>query len=330
MCRVDFRAPHIVAERINDYFTSDNAYSVYLNTITSLINPIFAAGTIYMSNENKALRELGKYRFAQDGVGKAFERLCKIVDILRSDIGCPWDREQTPLTLRSSLLEETCELLESIDDADGDHTREEIGDVFLVLSLIANMHNGAQEHESAFMLSVLNDVSEKLLRRHPHVFGESVAADSSEVIQHWDRIKELEKGNHRTSRMDGVPHTYPPLLRAEKLQHRAAKDGFDWPNADGARSKIDEELAEIDELDGHETSAEKQEELEMEIGDLLFSVVNFARKHGISASIALARAARKFERRYRIMEQMASENGTELKGQHLDDLERYWEKSKGQ
>ena len=181
---------------------------------------------------------------------KASNRLYSIVETLRGEGGCPWDREQSPLTLRGDLIEETYECIEAIDEQNPDHIREELGDLFLLVTMISYMY----QQEKLFTVSdVLNDISEKLIRRHPHVFGELRAENqegtlsSGMVLDNWARIKVEQEGRKpKDSVLDEVSRGLPPLDRAWKLQKKAAKQGFDWPNVKGALDKLKEELAEVE------------------------------------------------------------------------------------
>ncbi|GAB1482709.1 nucleoside triphosphate pyrophosphohydrolase [Treponema sp.] len=234
----------------------------------------------------------------------AFEKLYEIVKRLRAPDGCPWDREQSPLSLRSDLIEETYECVEAIDNRDAPHIREELGDVFLLATMIAYMH----EQEGSFSVAdSLEEVSEKLIRRHPHVFGKSSASTNEEILTEWARIKiEVEGKKPKDSLLDSVSRAIPPLDRANKLQKKAAKVGFDWPSVDGVWSKVEEELEEAKEaLQDHErqkgqqkgSNIETAEKLEGELGDLLFSVVNLCRYLKVDPSVALQKANLKFTHR---------------------------------
>ena len=287
---------------------------------------------------NEAVNRLYKADWNSHEVGEHFAHLYRIVYILRSDVGCPWDREQSFGSLRNDLLEEAYELVEGLVDGDLEAIQEESGDLFLLMcmfSVMADQQQSGTEYEPSrqarFMNSVLASVSEKLLRRHPHVFGDHVVENSDEVVQHWDSIKAKEKQGSRTDRLDGIPRSYPPLMRAYKLQSRASKDGFDWPNADGPRQKVDEELSELDEeITSAASDRTEHRELEQELGDLLFSVVNLARKLGVSPDIALQGANDRFEARFRHMEADAKSSGVSLSDLKLDELDRRWDEAKRQ
>jgi tetrapyrrole methylase family protein/MazG family protein len=241
------------------------------------------------------------------------DRLAKIVAQLRSPDGCPWDREQTHESLKSHLLEECYELIDAIDAKDDEELKEELGDLLLQVVL----HSQMAAEENRFTLEdVAGVIADKLIHRHPHVFGEIRLPDSEAVLNQWDRIKRVEKID-RVSALDGVPKTLPALARAQKIQGKAARVGFDWSDAAGPLEKIHEELREV------ETTPES--ELEEEIGDLLFAVVNFARKKKLDAEQTLNRATRKFTNRFQEMERLANERGLELASLSLEEMDRFWE-----
>jgi tetrapyrrole methylase family protein/MazG family protein len=253
--------------------------------------------------------------------GEAFEGLYDIVRTLRSPEGCPWDREQTPATLRSALLEEAYECIEAIDDQDSAHTREELGDLFLLVSMIAYMH----EQEEAFTVAdVLREIGSKLVRRHPHVFSNAKVASSDEVLAQWDRIKtDIEGRNKDSSALSGVPKSLPPLERAYKMQKRAAKVGFDWTNERDVFGKVEEELGEV-----RERLADKGHALAEELGDLLFSVVNLCRFVGIDPALVLHRTNEKFTRRFSAVEDGMRERGQEMSADTMATMDELWEAAK--
>jgi MazG family protein len=247
------------------------------------------------------------------------ERLAVLIEVvrrLRSPQGCPWDREQTHGSLRATMLEEAYEVLEAIDEQSLPKLREELGDVLLQVL----MHGVIAEEAGEFSLGdVANVVREKLVRRHPHVFGSTVVAGADDVLRNWEALKAAEYG--RESALDGVQRSLPALQWAWSLQRRAATVGFDWPDVDGALDKIREELDELRE-------AATVEEREAEFGDLLFTMVNVARKLGINPEDALRGTTGRFEARFRMMEQAARADGRALKDLQLEDLDRYWEAAK--
>ncbi len=260
----------------------------------------------------------------------SFDRLYGVVRRLRAPDGCPWDREQTPASLRGDLIEETYECVEAIDEKDPGHVREELGDLFLLATMLAYMH----EQEGSFTVSdALETVSDKLIRRHPHVFGESDAKTSAEVLDQWARIKVEQEGRvPKDSILDEVSTALPPLDRAHKLQKKAAKVGFDWDDIGGVWAKIDEELGEAKEAcRSHAAGAadEDREHLEEELGDLLFSVVNVCRYLKVDPSVALHKTNVKFLRRFKHVEKRMKEAGSPMEAGRLEEMDRYWNEAKG-
>jgi tetrapyrrole methylase family protein/MazG family protein len=273
-----------------------------------------------------------------DAEAKAFKRLYGIVTQLRGEGGCPWDREQTPFSLRGDLVEETYECIEAIEEGEPDHIREELGDIFLLVTMIAYMH----EQEGLFSVSeVLEGLSEKLIRRHPHVFGEASAGKAvvdaakalspEEALRNWARIKvHLEGRKPKDSILDEVSRGLPPLDRAWKLQKKAAKAGFDWPDAAGVIEKVREEIKEVEEVMRISNDIEKAENaaLEEELGDLLFSAVNLCRFFDIEPSLAIQRTNSKFTERFKYVEKRIKENGMEMSAQSLAVMDKYWNEAK--
>ncbi|MDR1400389.1 MAG: nucleoside triphosphate pyrophosphohydrolase [Treponema sp.] len=264
---------------------------------------------------------------------RAFKDLYDIVIRLRAPDGCPWDREQTPLSLRSDLIEETYECVEAIEEQDSEHIKEELGDVFLVTTMLAYMH----EQEGHFSVAdVLETVSQKLVRRHPHVFGNETVKDSAEVLRNWARIKVDQEGRKpKESILDEVHRGLPPLERAYKLQKKAAKVGFDWLLVKGIYEKLEEELNEsreaTDALAEQTTEEGKkiaQAHLEEELGDVLFVVVNLCRFLRVDPSIALARANSKFSRRFTFIEQRMKERNRKMNREHIELMEDLWHEAK--
>jgi tetrapyrrole methylase family protein/MazG family protein len=256
----------------------------------------------------------------------AFGRLCGIIEKLRGEGGCPWDREQTPETLRGGLIEETYECIEAIDEKDSVHIQEELGDLYLLVTMIAYMH----EEAGAFSVgTVLDGVCEKLVRRHPHVFSRlknQDAPSSSQVLDNWAKIKVEQEGRKpKDSVLDGVSRSLPPLDRAWKLQKKAASLGFDWPALDGVLEKVREELAETEaEIAGADAEEPVLPALEAELGDLLFSVVNLCRFLKVEPSVALQRTNVKFERRFKQVEKRTKETG----GAAPAAMEQFWQEAK--
>ena len=245
-----------------------------------------------------------------------------IVKILRGEGGCPWDREQTHESIRREMLEEAYEVVEAIDEGSPEHLKEELGDVLLQVVF----HSDIEADAGRFDLDAVADrVSQKLILRHPHVFGDVSVSGSGEVLQNWDKIKRVEKHQETvTSSLEAVARSLPALWRAEKIQKKAAKAGFDWPTADGALNKVSEELSELrDAMDGR---GDVQEEL----GDLLFACVNVARFVKADPEVSLKDACDKFIGRFRAMEEMAKGSGRELDAMSLQELDQLWEAAKAQ
>lgn len=254
--------------------------------------------------------------------GKQLSRLRAIMHRLRAPGGCPWDAEQTHESLVTNLIEETYETVDTIRRADHEHLKEELGD--LLLQVI--FHSELAEEAGRFNLDdVARGISDKLVRRHPHVFSQSDAATSDEVLKQWDEIKRAEKGDERKPFLHGVGKGLPALVRAAKLQKKAAKTGFDWPEEQGVLDKIREETRELDEA----LHTKDPKAVEEELGDLLFSVVNLARFRQLDPEVVMATANAKFEKRFDLMEQSLATQGLTLEAATLDHMEAAWQAAKG-
>ena len=249
------------------------------------------------------------------------EDLREIIALLRSDQGCPWDREQTHESIRRNFIEETYEACEAIDTGDAKLLCEELGDVLTQVMFHAHI----EEEQGRFNLDDVADVTcKKLIYRHPHIFGDATAANSSEVMENWDELKRREKRYETVAEaMEGVAKSLPATWRAEKIQAKAAKVGFDWPDALGAMDKLEEELGELKEAIQCGTG------LQEELGDLLFSVINVARLLDIDPEEALHRTSDKFIRRFAYLEQAAAEQGQALTDMTLDQMEHLYQEGKG-
>lgn len=248
-------------------------------------------------------------------------RLRAIMHRLRAPRGCPWDAEQTHASLVPNLIEETYETVDTIRRGDMEHLREELGD--LLLQVI--FHSELAEEAGHFNLDdVARGISDKLVRRHPHVFSSSGADTADAVLKQWDEIKRAEKGHQREAYLHGVGKGLSALLRAAKLQKKAAKTGFDWPDASGVLAKIREELDELaDAMQNGESTA-----VDEELGDLMFAVVNLARFRGTDPELLMESANRKFEQRFAAMEDRLAGRGTDLASASLDEMERAWQECK--
>ena len=255
--------------------------------------------------------------------GDAYTSLYDIVARLRGPGGCPWDRQQDTFSLRECLVEEAYECIEAINEENPEHIREELGDLFLLISLFAYIH----EEQGIFSVADVLDTScEKLIRRHPHVFGEKKVANAGEALDNWRAIKIEQEGRPpKDSILDDVGSGLPPLERACKLQKKAAGAGFDWPDITGIVDKIREELGEVLEATAQESAPANIEE---ELGDLLFSVVNLCRYLKVEPSVALHRTNSKFIQRFCSMEKKMRETGQEMKADNLAVMDRYWNEAK--
>ena len=250
---------------------------------------------------------------------KLFLDLVNIVEKLRSPEGCPWDKEQTHESLLPYFLEEAYEVIESVELKDWETLKEELGDVLLHILLQAKIADETNKFNIADSLEVINN---KLVNRHPHVFGDDNIDASVEAKQNWEDIKHVEK--KRKSRLDGVPNKLPALVRAQRLQEKASYAGFDWDNIDDAWEKLNEELNEL------KSAQEKRdiENIKEEIGDVLFSVVNLSRFFDIPAEDMLRKTNRKFITRFQAIERELKEKGKKLEDSTLEEMEKIWEKSK--
>ena len=250
------------------------------------------------------------------------QRLISIMKRLRAPQGCPWDAEQTHKSLITNMIEEAYEAVDTIQRDDWKQMREELGDVLLQVVFHAEI---AQDNGRFDFNAVAAEVSEKLIRRHPHVFASSRADTTDAVLTQWDKIKRQEKGTESTPYLHGTGKGLPALLRAWKLQKKAAKAGFDWPDAQGALDKVKEETAECEEI---LPLPEEDPRITEELGDLLFSVVNLCRKKGIDPEVAMTGANKKFERRFNKMERLLAKDGLTLDQADLDAMEARWQQAK--
>jgi uncharacterized protein YabN with tetrapyrrole methylase and pyrophosphatase domain len=287
--------------------------------------------------------------------GPAFAKLVAVMARLRAPGGCPWDREQTHATLRTYLIEEAYEVLDALDSTDDVKFAEELGDLLLQVLFHAQI---ASEERRFAIDDVIREIYEKMIRRHPHVFGEKRAKDAAEVLRNWEIIKQEERRNKKSagaaplgskgagfdvasssgsnseheneepvSILDGVPRTLPALLEGLQLTRKAARIGFDWHNVDGIFDKLAEEATELRHaLDKKETPSR----IESEVGDILFVAVNLARFLSIDPEIAMKKASSKFSRRFHEMERLARQQGTTLAEIPRPQMESLWEQSKHQ
>ncbi len=281
-----------------------------------------------------------------------FQRFFDTIKALRAPNGCPWDKEQTPLSMRNDLIEEAFEALDAISEQNPEHAKEELGDVILNATMISYMY----EQENHFTVAdVYKELTDKLIRRHPHVFPESEGqscveqktSTPEEVLQQWDRIKSNLENRKSSSILDEVPNGFPPLLKAYKMQKKAAKKGFDWKDLKPVKDKIFEELNEVEQayetlqqfkqepsntkpftVNSSETVNQHQLHLEEEIGDLLFSVVNYARHLNVDPSVALNRTNQKFYKRFSYVEQEMTKANIPMDYEHLKEQDNFWNQAK--
>lgn len=252
----------------------------------------------------------------------SFDQFRDIIARLRNpEDGCPWDTKQTIASLRSNLLEECYEGLEAIDTSRYEDLEEELGDLLLIIVLLSQIGEESKIFNAAGMI---RSISEKIIRRHPHIFADTVVAGVEDVFSNWEEIKKQERAKKDVqpeSILESIPVSLPALSQAELLQKRAARVGFDWPDIDPVLEKIQEEANEIN-------NTTNQNELEDEIGDLFFVLVNFARWKKIDAETALQKSNRKFRNRFRFIENQVAREGLELKDKSLDELDAYWNEAK--
>ncbi len=246
-----------------------------------------------------------------------FESFCRIVAKLRSPEGCPWDRRQTHESLKPYLIEEAYETLQALDDGDTDELCEELGDLLLQIGLHAQI---AEELGEFKMADVLMRINEKLIRRHPHVFGDVEVADEKEVMANWEEIKRAE-GRIEKSLLDGIPKGIPAMAYTQIIQQRASRVGFDWDEIDGVLDKVSEELQEIREAETHQEKV-------FEFGDLIFALANAARWMEIDLENALRQANERFCERFAYMEELSRQRDISMNGLSIDELEALWQEAK--
>ena len=253
-----------------------------------------------------------------------FQELKSVMAALRTPVtGCPWDLEQTHKTLKPFLLEESAEVLDAIDNDDMQNLKEELGDVLMNLYFHAQL---ADEAGHFTIEDVAQDITEKMIRRHPHVFAVNDNVNSAEDVKvQWEEIKKQEKaGQTEKSRLDGVPSALPSLARCQKVQKKAAKCGFDWDSIEGPIEKLHEEIDEFKEA----LNGQNQSEITEEFGDILFSMVNIARHSKINAEEAMREATHKFSKRFKLVEKLAQENNQKLEDMSLEEMDQLWDKAK--
>ena len=246
----------------------------------------------------------------------------RLVTVLRSPGGCPWDRKQTHESIKKNFIEETYEVVEAINKADAEGLKEELGDVLLQVA----MHSEMESEKGSFDFNdVVNDICKKLVVRHPHVFGDAAAQNSDEALQNWDQVKLKTKGMKKQGEaMIKVPREFPALMRAQKVQEKAAKAGFDWDDINGAVDKLHEEIDELETA----LAAGVGKDIEEEFGDVLFSCVNVSRFIGADSEEALTASTDKFIKRYLLVEKLAADEGLDMKTASIEELDKLWNKAK--
>ena len=246
----------------------------------------------------------------------------RLVTVLRSPGGCPWDRKQTHESIKKNFIEETYEVVEAINKADAEGLKEELGDVLLQVA----MHSEMESEKGSFDFNdVVNDICKKLVVRHPHVFGDAAAQSSDEALQNWDQVKLKTKGMKKQGEaMIKVPREFPALMRAQKVQEKAAKAGFDWDDINGAVDKLHEEIDELETA----LAAGVGKDIEEEFGDVLFSCVNVSRFIGADSEEALTASTDKFIKRYLLVEKLAADEGLDMKTASIEKLDKLWNKAK--
>ncbi len=250
---------------------------------------------------------------------EAFKRLLTIMDELREQ--CPWDREQTFESLRKLTIEETYELGDAILQADLQEIKKELGDLLLHIVFYAKIGSEKNVFDIA---DVINSLNEKLIYRHPHIYGDVKVDGSRAVEQNWEALKLKEKGRKKKTVLEGVPSSLPALVKANRIQEKASGVGFDWEHPEQVWDKVKEEVSELQ----HELNEDHKDKIEAEFGDLFFAMVNAARLYGVDPEAALERTNLKFMRRFNYLESQTLKKGTDLKDLSLEEMDRYWDEAK--
>jgi len=250
----------------------------------------------------------------------AFERLLNIMDDLREK--CPWDKKQTIESLRILTIEEMYELADTIIDNDMNGLREELGDILLHIVFYAKI---ASEKKEFDITQVINDLCDKLVKRHPHIYGDTVAETDEQVKKNWEQIK--QQGTNR-SLLAGVPVSLPAIVKAFRMQEKAKQVGFEWENKEQVWKKVEEELQEFKEVALKPAGTKNKEDIESEFGDLLFSLINLSRFIEVDPEAALERTNKKFKNRFQLMEKMAEETNRKLKDMKLEEMDALWNQTK--
>jgi tetrapyrrole methylase family protein / MazG family protein len=250
-----------------------------------------------------------------------FRELLNIMEKLRGEKGCPWDKEQTRESLKPYIVEEAYELLEAIEENDPEKIKEELGDLLFQIVFQSQI---ARENKEFDMSDIIDKIAKKMVSRHPHVFGNTTCSTSDEVVAQWE-VQKKREGKLRESILEGVPETLPSLLRAHRLQKRAAGVGFDWERVDDVLKKLDEELKEFKEALG----TKNKDMIEDELGDIFFMLVNISRFIGVNPEDAHRKTISKFINRFRYIEMKAAEHGRKLSDMTLEEMDKLWDEAKG-
>jgi len=250
-----------------------------------------------------------------------FTRLVEITKTLRSPEGCPWDREQNLYSIKNHFMEEAFELIDALDNEDIENIREELGDIIFHVVFHAVM---AEEEGKFSLADVLNEINEKLIRRHPHVFGSMGSIDTDTVIVNWDKIKAEEKKNKRKSVLDDIPNSFPSIQKSIKMQERVRKVGFDWSNMNDCLEKVNEEIDEFKES----ISTGERAGIEHEMGDVFFALINLSRFLDINPDEALRKANSRFHKRFSYIESQLLSKGITSEEASLEEMEELWNEAK--
>ncbi|MBX9973485.1 nucleoside triphosphate pyrophosphohydrolase [Cytobacillus firmus] len=328
-------AQHVIIGQVYDQFVASDVkltlmeklpydYEVYIVTAAGSKEEVIKKVQLHELDHNMELNNLTSVYVPpvkDDTVlYKDFSKLRSIISELRGPNGCPWDKKQTHESLKKYLIEEAYELIEAIDNEDSEHMTEELGDVLLQVML----HAQIGEDEGYFSIDdVIEGLSEKMVRRHPHVFGDVQAEDEEDVLKNWQSIKQEEKGEKKESMMDSVPKSFPNLMRAAEIQKKAAKVGFDWKEVEPAWEKVKEEIAEFEK-----EAVNSSPEMESEFGDILFALVNIARFYKIDAEEAVRKTNEKFIRRFTYVEERVMMSGRNFENFTLEQLDEFWNEAK--
>lgn len=326
---------HLVFCQVYDQMSASEVKLVLLEDLPAdyPVTIVEAAGTSQEQKRSIPLEELDRSAqisnlttvyvppVPEDLLNHTFSRFREVIRILRGPNGCPWDQEQTHESLRRYLIEEVYEVIDAIDEEDDEGIVEELGDVLLQVM----MHCQIGEDDGYFTVDdVIRGVTEKMIHRHPHVFGDVKVASTEDVNSNWEKLKREEK-QERTSILDGIPKSLPALMRSYKIQKKARKAGFEWEHVEEIWDKFKEEIEEFKQA----AAAGNAEEMEKELGDVFFVLVNLAIQYGINPEFALTRTNNKFISRFQYIEQQLQKEGKELEEASLAEMDAYWNEAKG-